>query len=394
MNRETAGGEPVPGIHFVHPRAFMARQGAGRRTVDRPARGCYLRALVDRNGAHRMTTPTTARMSRGDKIKIAVLVAIVAAIPLYLVVPWAQRRLEDFFSLARAQVFGQVLIAILLEAFPFVFIGAVVSGLIEVLVPAEKLARLIPKSLPARLAVAPLLGILLPVCECGVVPVVRRLIKKGLPLEMAVVYLLSGPIVNPIVLASTVMAFARTRPWWAMPAARAGLGILVALAVGLVLFATTRKCPAETAESAPESYGHGESALVHVLHHTANDFLLLGGFLLLGSLIAAGAQAFVPRTILVSIGQTPVAASAGMMALAFVLNLCSEADAFVAASFVQFTFASKLAFLVLGPMLDIKLVAMYLAALPRRVLVIVLLVVPVLVLALSELVGWLHGVTG
>jgi len=341
-----------------------------------------------------MTTPPTTRMSRGDKIKIAVFIAIVAAIPLYLVVPWAQRRLEDFFSLARAQVFGQVLIAILLEAFPFVLVGAIVSGLIEVLVPAEKLARLIPKSLLARLAVAPLLGILLPVCECGVVPVVRRLIKKGLPLEMAVVYLLSGPIVNPIVLASTVMAFARTRPWWAMPAARAGLGILIAVTVGLVLFATSRKRPAETADAAPESYGQDESALVHILHHAANDFLLLGGFLLLGSLIAAGAQAFVPRTILVSIGQTPVAASAGMMALAFVLNLCSEADAFVAASFVQFTFASKLAFLVLGPMLDVKLVAMYLAALPRRVLVIVLLVVPVLVLVLSELAGWLHGVTG
>jgi uncharacterized membrane protein YraQ (UPF0718 family) len=148
------------------------------------------------------------------------------------------------------------------------------------------------------------------------------------------------------------------------------------------------------AETAPDSPSQHESALVHILHHAANDFLLMGGFLLLGSLIAAGAQAFVPRTVLVSIGQKPFAASAGMMALAFALNLCSEADAFVAASFVQFTFASKLAFLVLGPMLDIKLVAMYLAALPRRVLVIVLLVVPVLVLALSELAGWLHGVTG
>jgi len=333
-------------------------------------------------------------LSRGDKIKIAILVAMVAAVPAWLVIPWAQRHLEDFFSEARAQVFGQVLIAILLEAFPFVLVGAIVSGLIEVLVPAEKLARLIPKSLPARLAVAPLLGIILPVCECGVVPVVRRLIKKGLPLEMAVVYLLSGPILNPIVLASTVMAFSRTRPWWAMPAARAGLGILIAVAVGLVLFATSRKRPAAMAETAPDSPCGGKSVLVHILHHAANDFLLLGGFLLLGSMIAAAAQVFVPRTVLVSIGQEPFAASAGMMALAFVLNLCSEADAFVAASFVQFTFASKLAFLVLGPMLDIKLVAMYLGALPRRILVIVLLVVPPLVLVLSELVGRILEVTG
>ncbi|MGB2754487.1 MAG: permease [Phycisphaerae bacterium] len=333
---------------------------------------------------------TAHRMSRGDKIKIAVLVAIVAAIPLYLVVPWAQRRLEDFFSLARAQVFGQVLIAILLEAFPFVLVGAIISGLIEVLVPAEKLARLIPKSLPARLAVAPLLGIIFPVCECGVVPVVRRLIKKGLPLEMAVVYLLSGPIINPIVLASTVMAFSRTRPWWAMPAARAALGVAVALLVGLVLALSFGKRSAPAGEAEEERRGGG-STLAHILHHAAKDFLLLGGFLILGSMIAAATQAFVPRTILVSVGQTPFASSAGMMALAFVLNLCSEADAFVAASFVQFTFASKLAFLVFGPMLDIKLVAMYLAALPRRVLLTVLLVVPVLVLALSELAGWLYG---
>ncbi|HUX01172.1 MAG: permease [Phycisphaerae bacterium] len=341
-----------------------------------------------------MSVGTTQRMSRGDKIKIALLVALVAAVPAWLVLPWVQRCLEDFFSEARAQVFGQVLIAILLEAFPFVLAGAILSAVIEVLVPAEKLARLIPKSLPARLAVAPLLGLIFPVCECGVVPVVRRLIKKGLPLEMAVVYLLTAPIVNPIVLASTALAFSRTRLWWMMPAARAGLGIVVAVAVGLVLLVAQRRHPAPAAPAAPPSPCGGESVLVHILHHTADDFLLLGGFLLFGSLIAAAAQAFVPRTILVSIGQKPFVASAGMMALAFVLNLCSEADAFVAASFVQFTFASKLAFLVLGPMLDIKLVAMYLGALPRRILVIVLLVVPPLVLVLSELVGRILEVAG
>jgi len=337
-----------------------------------------------------MTTPTTTRVSRADKIKIAILILMVAAIPLYLVVPWARRQLEMFFSQARAQVFGQVLIAILLEAFPFVLLGAIVSGLIEVLVPAEKLARFVPKRLAARLAVAPLLGIIFPVCECGVVPVVRRLLKKGLPLEMAVVYLLAGPILNPIVLASTIMAFWRTQPWWAMPLGRAAIGVAVALLVGLVLALSFRKRSAPASEAEEERHGGG-SALAHILHHAANDFLLLGGFLILGSMIAAAAQAFVPRTILVSVGRTPFAASAGMMALAFALNLCSEADAFVAASFVQFTFASKLAFLVFGPMLDIKLVAMYLAALPRRVLLTVLLVVPVLVLALSELAGWLYG---
>jgi hypothetical protein len=341
-----------------------------------------------------MSPAPTHRISRGDKLKIAVLVAMVAVVPAWLVIPWAQRQLEDFFSQARAQVFGQVLIAILLEAFPFVLAGAILSAVIEVLVPPEKLARLVPRSTAARLAVAPLLGLIFPVCECGVVPVVRRLIKKGLPLEMAVVYLLAGPIINPIVLTSTAVAFSRTRLWWMMPAARAGLGIVIAVAVGLVLLVAQRRRPAPGPQAEAPSPHHSEGTLVHILRHTAEDFLLLGGFLLFGSLLAAAAQAFVPRTVLVSIGQKPLAASGGMMALAFVLNLCSEADAFVAASFVQFTAASKLAFLVFGPMLDIKLVVMYLGALPRRILVIVLLVVPALVLVLSEVVGRFLEITG
>ncbi len=327
-------------------------------------------------------------ISRPDKIKIAVLAAIVASVPAYLGGGFVLDRLEAFFSLARAQVFGQVLVAILLEAFPFVFLGAILSGVIEVLVPPETLARFVPRRLGARLAVAPLLSFVLPVCECGVVPVVRRLIRKGLPLEMAVVYLLAGPILNPIVIASTVMAFAQTDPWWAMPAARAGLGIVVAAAVGLAVTVAGRRLPPLEAEPAP-SGAHAGGAFERVLRHAAGDFLLLGGWLLLGSVLAATAQAFVPRTVLSAVGGTPVASTAGMMALAFALNLCSEADAFVAASFVQFTFASKLGFLVLGPMLDIKLVAMYLGSLPRRVLVAVVVMVPVLVLALAEGVGLL-----
>jgi len=131
--------------------------------------------------------------------------------------------------------------------------------------------------------------------------------------------------------------------------------------------------------------------LANVLTHVVHDFMLLGGYLLLGSVIAAGLQAFVARDLLAAVGGTPFVGTAAMMLMAFLLNLCSEADAFVAATLSQFTFAGRLGFLVFGPMLDVKLVAMYLGAFPKRMLLAVLVLVPPLCLGACELAGWLHA---
>jgi hypothetical protein len=344
-----------------------------------------------------MTQPQLGGMSRRDKIKIAVLVVAVLAIPAWIVLPWVHARLEDFFSGARAQLFGQVLVAILLEAFPFVLIGATISGLVEVLLPPERLARAIPRRLGWRLLTAAFAGVVLPVCECGIVPVARRLIRKGLPIEMAVVFMLAGPIVNPTVVASTAVAFAGQGLALEMTVARVVCGVTVAMLVGLGVskwFGHRDLAPPERGDT----YGHGAAAggsvLTNVLVHIVHDFLLLGGYLLLGSLLAAALQAFVPRNWLVSIGKTPVASTAGMMLMAFLLNVCSEADAFLAAAFAQFSFAGRLGFLVFGPMLDVKLVAMYLGAFPKRMLLAVLLFVPPLVLVVCELAGLLFGALG
>jgi len=337
-----------------------------------------------------MTQPRVGGISRRDKIKIAVLVVAVLAIPVWIVLPWLHTRLEDFFSGARAQLFGQVLVAILLEAFPFVLIGATISGLVEVLLPPERLARAIPRRLGWRLLMAAGVGIVLPVCECGIVPVARRLIRKGLPIEMAVVFMLAGPIVNPTVVASTAVAFAGQGLSLEMTVARVVCGVVVAMLVGLGVFKWFGG-----RDLAPPAHGNthghgaeaGGSVLTNVLTHIVHDFLLLGGYLLLGSLLAAGLQAFVPRNWLVSIGKMPVASTAGMMLMAFLLSVCSEADAFLAAAFAQFSFAGRLGFLVFGPMLDVKLVAMYLGAFPKRMLLAVLLLVPPLVLVVCELAG-------
>jgi uncharacterized membrane protein YraQ (UPF0718 family) len=335
----------------------------------------------------------TSGIGRADRIKIGIFAAMVLAVPAYLILPWVHGHLEAFFSGARAQLFGQVLIAILLEAFPFVLIGATVSGVVEVLVRPERLARLIPKRLWARLLLAAGAGVILPVCECGVVPVVRRLIRKGLPMEMAVVFMLAAPIVNPTVIASTAVAFVGQGLALWMTVARVVCGVVVAMVVGLAAARWLRGSFA--APPAPEENGTGHAPggpiLASILAHVVHDFMLVGGYLLLGSLIAAGLQAFVARNLLVAVGQKPVLASAGMMLMAFLLNMCSEADAFIAATFTQFSFAGRLAFLVFGPMLDVKLVAMYLGAFPKRMLLAVLVLVPPLCLGVCELAGWLIG---
>lgn len=346
----------------------------------------------------------TNAIDRRDKIKIALFVAMVLVVPAYIVVPWVHARLEDFFSTARAQLFGQVLIAILLEAFPFVLLGSIVSGLVEVFVPADRLARALPRRLWLRLLVAAGAGVVLPVCECGIVPVTRRLIRKGLPVEMAIVFMLAGPIVNPTVIASTAVAFTGQGLSLAMTVARVACGVAVAVAVGAVVawwFARRRPAPdaaardagpagAAEAEAAPPPRPRGR-VLANVLTHVVHDFMLLGGYLLLGSVIAAGLQAFVARDLLSAVGGTPFVGTAAMMLMAFLLNLCSEADAFVAATLSQFTFAGRLGFLVFGPMLDVKLVAMYLGAFPKRMLLAVLVLVPPLCLGACELAGWIHA---
>jgi uncharacterized membrane protein YraQ (UPF0718 family) len=290
-----------------------------------------------------------------------------------------------------------VLLAILLEAFPFVLMGAIVSGVVEVFVPPERLARIVPKRLVTRLLAAVALGVIFPVCDCGIVPVARRLIRKGLPLEMGMVYMLAGPIVNPMVVASTAVAFVGQGLVVWMPVARVTCAVAVALAVGYVMSRWSRRTtilPAAAEAEAVHEPHERRGVLPHVLEHVMGDFLLLGGYLLFGAVLASAFQAFVPRNVLVSFGQTPVVASAGMMVMAFIMNLCSEADAFIAATFTQFSFAGRLAFLVFGPMLDFKMVAMYLGAFPRKMLIAVLVIAPPLVVAVCELAGWLHGLAG
>ena len=291
--------------------------------------------------------------------------------------------MEDSF-----RIFVSIATAIFLEAMPFLALGSLLSAVVEVFVSSERLMRATPRSLPARIAVGIGAGVVLPTCECGVVPVVRRLLAKGVPAPTALAYLLAAPIVNPIVLVSTFVAF---RGDWKMVGARVFMAVLVA---GCVAFVVRRLKSSEivrAAASGPEHEHGGPSGsrFLDVLRHAGLDFLEMGKYLILGACAAAALKTLVPPAVFGAIEGTDVAAVSGMMLFAILLSVCSEADAFVAASFVTLPAAAHLAFITIGPMVDLKLIGLYAATFRRRAFWILILVPTLLVFVTSLLLGGL-----
>ena len=179
----------------------------------------------------------------------------------------------------------------------------------------------------------------------------------------AVTFMLAAPVINPVVIASTFFAYRGRSMLWTMVGGRFALGLLVAIAVGWVAGSRSKDellkpNPEETHEHLTE-LGRPEARWRRFFVHLGNVFLFMGRYLILGATIAAAIQTFLPTSVLDSVAGTAVLSLVLMMALAAVLSLCSESDAFVAASFVQFGPSAQLAFLVFGPMVDMKLIALY-----------------------------------
>jgi uncharacterized membrane protein YraQ (UPF0718 family) len=303
----------------------------------------------------------------------AVLAALVAAGLLLQVL--------DPARIAEIQNLLLVFSSLLIEAVPFVLLGAVVSATIEVFVPGRVFERLTALPRPLQLPAAAMTGFAFPVCECGSVPVARRLAAKGLAPAAAVTFMLAAPILNPVVIASTFVAYRGRDTLWPMVLGRAGLGLLAAVAVGWVV---SNKTKGELLRPRPGDYEHHHaegSRSGAFFAHLSGDFLFMGRYLILGAVVAAALQTFVPQSVIGSVAGTPIVDLLAMMALAFVLSLCSESDAFVAASFVQFGVGAQLAFLVFGPMVDTKLGFLYSATFTRGFFRTVLVAVAAVTLA-------------
>lgn len=258
------------------------------------------------------------------------------------------------------------LMSVLFEGFPFLVFGTLVSGFIDVFIPPSWFRRAMPRNRVVGVALSGLFGMVFPLCECGIVPVVRRLIQKGVPVPCALTYMLAAPIVNPITLLSTLAAFQGQRPWW-MAGLRLGLGYAVAVIAGLGILRLRPegflRGPERDIHPGGDDGGHAKSSagakLARAFRCSASDFIDVASFLVLGATIAAVFNTAVNRDIIAPLASNTPVAVGSLMAGAVVLSLCSTSDAFIAATLNQFPFAAKLAFLVFGPVFDLKLAFMY-----------------------------------
>lgn len=320
-------------------------------------------------------------------------------------------------SAASQQDFALAFLSILFEGAPFILFGTVISGFIDVYLPANTVDRLLPRNPILAVIVAGLLGIILPVCECAVVPVIRRLVQKGLPVSCALTYMLAAPIVNPITALSTWKAFQGQNPAL-MTSSRLLLGFLIAAVIGLItlrlkpawILRPSLLAPAKAAHDEHEHAGHDHSdcgehccghhhhesqagtdsdeRLVAAFRSALKDFTDVGVYFTVGVVITALFNVGIAPGAewLDGLAARPIPSHAALMALAFVLSLCSTSDAFIAATLDKFTWAAKLAFMVFGPMMDVKLIFLYQTVMRRRF--VVLLFVALFVLTGAATLCW------
>lgn len=281
---------------------------------------------------------------------------------------------------------NSIFISILIEAIPFILIGVILSGIIQMFVSEEMIARIMPKNRFLAVLFGALAGILFPACECGIIPITRRLLLKGVPLHAGVAFMLTAPIINPIVLFSTYIAFGNR---WSVVFYRGGLALAVSVIIGIILSYQFKDNQLLKPDEAGHHHHHHTlfQKLGGTLRHAIDEFFSVGKYLIIGAFIAAAMQTYVKTSTLLAIGQNDVSSSLVMMGLAFVLSLCSEVDAFIASSFSStFSLGSLIAFLVFGAMVDIKNLLMMLAAFKKRFVFLLITYIVVIVLAGSLLV--------
>ena len=284
---------------------------------------------------------------------------------------------------------GAIFLSIIIEALPFVLIGSLISGWIEVYITPDKVYEFLPRNRWGRIFFGTFIGFLFPSCECGIVPIINRFLEKKVPSYTAVPFLVTAPIINPIVLFATYSAFGNSIK---LAFLRALGAILIALVLGIFLGffwkESIQKGNPIACHEHDFSHLSPSRKVFQVFIQAIDEFFDMGRYLVFGCLFASIVQVYVPTRILTSISASPVLAILLLMFLAFLLSLCSEADAFIGASLLSsFGLAPVLAFLVIGPMLDIKNLLMMKHYLKARFIWQFMGIVTVLVLLYSYMLG-------
>ncbi|MGJ1090827.1 permease [Enterococcus gallinarum] len=262
-----------------------------------------------------------------------------------------------------------IFLSIVIEALPFVLLGCLISGAMQVFLTPERVTKILPKNKLASIAMGCGLGVFFPSCECGIVPIVNQFVKKDVPVYTAFAFMLTAPIVNPIVIFSTFIAFGNSAKFAFL---RVLGSLLVAMVVGVWLAYFSKREILKTqlitaSEDTHQGHHHGHAhdtgsekrkwshQIRHLLQHSIDEFFDTGRYLIIGGLIAAAMQTYLPTGMMLTLGSTKFLAVLVMLVLALTMSLCSEADAFIGSSLLSlFGAGPVVGFLVFGPMVDIK----------------------------------------
>ena len=254
--------------------------------------------------------------------------------------------------------------SIFFESLPFLLLGAFLSAIIETYITNEKIAKIIPKGKITGSLVGIILGFFIPACDCAVIPISKRLLKKKVPINVAISFMLASPIINPVVLLSTYNAFYKTNPsifWY-----RLIFGIIISLIIGLImgiLFNNKEiitndidECHCHDKCHCHNNHKHSfKNDFLSISKHTAYDLFEVVKFLMFGALIASLTQVLLPRNILIIFNNNKILSIITLMIFAYLISLCSTSDSFVGKSLLTiFNEKAIIAYLLLGPMIDIK----------------------------------------
>ncbi len=343
------------------------------------------------------------RPDRRVLVRLLVIVGVFGAVVALLLRFKSTSDASEFPLPARFADFVTLTLSVLVEALPFVILGALVSVFIRLFAPTERLLGRLPRTPLLRRLCISLFGAFMPVCECGNVLVARGLIVRGLTVAESTTFLLAAPIINPVTFLSTASAFSLDPSvvWTRM----AGALFIANLVGGLISLHKDQMdlvskgfyndlCETEAAGGHDDHHGHdhhgsGGGAWREGVEIFRDETSLMLKVLCLGAVIAGLTQVFVPRDVLTALGSDPVFSILAMIALAFVVSICANVDAFFALAYAStFTAGSIVAFLVFGPMVDIKMLALMRTTYKTRLLALITLLVALCSVLIGLLVNY------
>ncbi|WP_020387027.1 permease [Kribbella catacumbae] len=322
--------------------------------------------------------PPAEKEPAGSSIAFTLTLVLLVALALF-----GRRIFSGLFTDDGVRTWATMFVGVTVQAMPFLVLGVLLSAALTAFVPPSFFAKALPKHPALAVPVASASGVILPGCECASVPVSAALMNRGVTPAAAIAFLLSAPAINPVVLASTAVAFPGQPK---VVVARLICSLAVSMVLGWLWLLTGKG--SSWLKMPKNRHAEGTAKLEVFRSSMLHDFLHAGGFLVVGAAAAATLNVVVPRSWLDHVASNLLLSVLVLGVLAVLLAICSEADAFVAASLTQFSLTARLAFMVVGPVVDVKLIALQTGTFGPKFAVRFAPATFVVAILFSLLVGW------